>query len=373
MHREGGVSELRAPGPTGNLFRDAARKDRIYGAGGVLLEDRGTRYEYDADGNRVRKETPDGAAWRYEWDAAGRLRAVARPDGTKVEFRYDALGRRILKRSAEGEKRWLWDGNSPVHEWTDDVITGSMVYQPGSFTPVAKLARDGESRGIVEDHVGAPVAMFDRDGKAVWQGRLDAYGKLETRPWGVGGWRERAGYDDDDRKDGESAAEADARRGRTECPWRWQGQYEDEETGLYYNRFRYYDPEVGAYVSQDPIGFLGGRELYGYVPDPSTWVDPLGLAKNCHTQQSAASKGARRAPSLPALDSTGKVHGALPRPADLWKYSAEDLAQLKEELAQSVQERIAKTVQLGSDLGHSERQAAEQQLIKSIEKHLLNR
>ena len=47
---------------------------------------------------------------------------------------------------------------------------------------------------------------------------------------------------------------------------------------MYYNRFRYYSPDSGTYISQDPIGLDGGGRLYGYVHDPNTWIDPLGLA-----------------------------------------------------------------------------------------------
>ena len=61
-------------------------------------------------------------------------------------------------------------------------------------------------------------------------------------------------------------------------PLRFQGQYYDSETGLHYNRFRYYDPDCGRFVSQDPIGLNGGNNLYQYAPNPSGWVDPLGLA-----------------------------------------------------------------------------------------------
>ncbi|MCX2795834.1 EndoU domain-containing protein, partial [Microbulbifer thermotolerans] len=64
---------------------------------------------------------------------------------------------------------------------------------------------------------------------------------------------------------------------RIEQPIRFQGQYYDEETGLHYNRFRYYDPEVGAFTQQDPIGLLGGINNYQYVPNPVGWVDPYGL------------------------------------------------------------------------------------------------
>jgi RHS repeat-associated protein len=64
----------------------------------------------------------------------------------------------------------------------------------------------------------------------------------------------------------------------SDCPFRYQGQYEDAETGLYYNRFRYYSPEEGMYLSQDPIGLAGNNPtLYGYVKDVNSWVDVFGL------------------------------------------------------------------------------------------------
>ncbi|WP_156107297.1 RHS repeat-associated core domain-containing protein, partial [Pectobacterium betavasculorum] len=56
------------------------------------------------------------------------------------------------------------------------------------------------------------------------------------------------------------------------------GQYRDSESGLCYNRFRYYDPNGGCYISPDPIGIAGGDNNYGYVQNPLDWVDPLGLA-----------------------------------------------------------------------------------------------
>ncbi|MBV4539430.1 RHS repeat-associated core domain-containing protein, partial [Pseudomonas urmiensis] len=57
-------------------------------------------------------------------------------------------------------------------------------------------------------------------------------------------------------------------------------QYLDVETGLHYNRYRYYDPQVGRFVSADPIGYAGGLNLYAYAPNPIAWTDPLGLAAN---------------------------------------------------------------------------------------------
>ncbi|EMM4086356.1 hypothetical protein WAC87_004423, partial [Shigella flexneri] len=62
-----------------------------------------------------------------------------------------------------------------------------------------------------------------------------------------------------------------------EQPLRLPGQYFDEETGLHYNLFRYYAPECGRFVSQEPIGLRGGLNLYQYAPNPLSWIDPLGF------------------------------------------------------------------------------------------------
>jgi RHS repeat-associated protein len=60
-------------------------------------------------------------------------------------------------------------------------------------------------------------------------------------------------------------------------PLRLQGQYEDPETGLYYNRHRYFEPQLGAFISQDPLGLYGGTNLYQYAPNTTGWLDPWGL------------------------------------------------------------------------------------------------
>jgi RHS repeat-associated protein len=63
------------------------------------------------------------------------------------------------------------------------------------------------------------------------------------------------------------------------CPWRFAGQYRDTETGLHYNRFRYYDADAGQYISRDPLGLRAGLRVYAYVDDPWVASDPLGLSK----------------------------------------------------------------------------------------------
>ena len=68
---------------------------------------------------------------------------------------------------------------------------------------------------------------------------------------------------------------------KIEQPLRFQGQFFDEETGLHYNRFRYYDPSIGRYISPDPIGLHGGMNAYAYGVNPVSWTDPLGLCGKC--------------------------------------------------------------------------------------------
>lgn len=62
-------------------------------------------------------------------------------------------------------------------------------------------------------------------------------------------------------------------------PFRLQNQYYDEETGLHYNLMRYYEPEAGRFVNQNPVGLLGGENLYEFSPNINSWFDSLGLKK----------------------------------------------------------------------------------------------
>lgn len=244
----------RAADAVGNLFRSAERNDRRYGAGGRLLEREGVRFEHDAEGNPVRRIEPSGAEWRFAWNGHGLLREVTRPDGSKVAFAYDAFARRVRKQllavdgSLERETRFVWDGATVVHEIDsrDGVIT--WHWSPEGDHLLAR-ERGGRIDAITTDHLGTPTEMYDERGDLVWQMRLDVWSVAEI-----------------------SVGEA------ADCPWRWPGQYEDPETGLYYNRHRYYSPEDGRYLSQDPLRLDGGLALYGYVEDPTGWIDPLGLA-----------------------------------------------------------------------------------------------
>jgi RHS repeat-associated protein len=100
-----------------------------------------------------------------------------------------------------------------------------------------------------------PEELTDADGNIVWRARYATWGKLVFE--NVTG----------------SAPDG------FEQNLRMQGQYHDRETGLYYNTFRYYDCYTGRFTTEDPIGLLGGINLYQYAPNPLSWIDPWGWAK----------------------------------------------------------------------------------------------
>jgi RHS repeat-associated protein len=254
-----GEQELRQPDAVGNLFRTHDRSDRRYSKGGQLREANGTRYKYDEEGNLIQKTLPAGQQWHYTWDGAGQLSRVTRPDGYAVTFAYDALGRRVSKRFRGKTTRWVWDGDKPLHEWSELEIgpsAGSVVdlatwlFEDDSFAPAAKLTAE-RAYSVVCDHLGTPLSMYDGQGAIAWEMALGSYGQV----------RQGKGKPQD-------------------CPFRYQGQYEDTETGLYYNRYRYYDPETGCYISQDPMGLVSDYNFYAYVRNPTSWYDALGLAGN---------------------------------------------------------------------------------------------
>jgi RHS repeat-associated protein len=199
------------------------------------------------------------------------LRKVTRPDQREVLFEYDALGRRTAKIFGQQVTRWVWNGGKPLHEWRYNVAerpvtviddTGNVhkaeepvppetlttwVFEAESSLLLAKIS-GGKNYSVITDHIGTPCQAYDEEGNIVWSCELDIYGKV----------RKLAGPIDF-------------------IPFRYQGQYEDVETGLYYNRYRYYSPEEGIYISQDPIAPLAGLRFYSYVKDPNSWVDLLGL------------------------------------------------------------------------------------------------
>ncbi|WP_340618122.1 RHS repeat-associated core domain-containing protein [Xenorhabdus entomophaga] len=252
-------------------------------------------YRYDDNGRQVEKtEHRDGfrpQVWRYRWDAQNQLTHCETPDGSRWHYRYDPFGRRIHKLKVHDGKlvaanlqRWLngkpdlttkpdtimgydylWSGDQLVEE-TPLYAEGTpaydrstcWLYQPGALIPSARYEK-GKLHYIVSDHQGTPREILSESGKLVWASRLTTWGKAERMPL-------LAANDEDY---------------HVSCNLRFAGQYEDEESGLYYNRFRYYDCDTGQYLTSDPIGLQGGWNPFRYVYNPVNFIDPFGFVGVC--------------------------------------------------------------------------------------------
>ncbi|MGJ3443609.1 RHS repeat-associated core domain-containing protein, partial [Pseudomonas sp. Je.1.5.c] len=181
-----------------------------------------------------------------------------------------------------------WDGDHLAFESTyhpRGERTTHYLYEPGTFVPLVQASYEQQIALLPEpsydgpydidqdpvwqyqpqapafkaldwyqcDHLGTPLELTDQHGEMVWRADYQAWGQAQVR-----------------------LSEA-AQRRKLDTALRFQGQYLDVETGLHYNRYRYYDPQVGRFVSADPIGYAGGLNLYQYAPNPIAWTDPLGL------------------------------------------------------------------------------------------------
>jgi RHS repeat-associated protein len=216
----------------------------------------GRTYRYDAAGNLVERtvETQNLASQRapstrFQWDENNRLRTVRTPDDTVVRMAYDTIGRRHRK-SVNGERTFFaWDGDALLAEWQDGQTAREYVYYPGTFEPLALIDSDGQLYYYHNDLNGLPAELTKPNGEPVWSATYDALGRVEK-----------------------------ILVGEVTQPLRMQGQYWDEEIGLCYNRYRYFDPQICSFISQDPIGFAGGENVYAYAPNIWGWVDPLGLS-----------------------------------------------------------------------------------------------
>ncbi|MCR6477814.1 RHS domain-containing protein [Variovorax sp. ZS18.2.2] len=270
-----------------------------------LLKDyAGTTYKYDERGNLVER-IKNGRKTAFSWDGFNRMISAKSEEGT-TSFRYDPMGRRIAKASGARETVFGWDGDTIAYESAmpsnsnaqEQAHTVHYVHEKDSFVPLVQVRRPGplqlspttdvkalmqanggaydieqdplwNGQGLQQasaepftpeeiafyqcDHLGTPQELTDSGGNVCWSASYKAWGEAK-----------------------QTISEA-AKRAGIANPIRFQGQYLDEETGLHYNRYRYYDPHSGRFVSGDLIKLAGGANLYRFAPNPITWVDPSGL------------------------------------------------------------------------------------------------
>ncbi len=216
------------------------RGNQVVRAGGV-------EYHYDDFGNLVlRKQGAEET--RYEYNLDGDLVKVRDSRGNTFEFRYDPLGRRVAKLHNGKRQDFLWDGVALLEETEDGQGTTEYLFMPESFFPVGQT-QGGEHYTYSFDQLGTPTELFDSHGNIAWAVEYTAFGELRN-----------------------------TFQAQTSSPFRFLGQYCDDELGLFYTHYRYYDPQLGRFTSPDPIRFTGGPNFYRYVINPVNWVDPFGLA-----------------------------------------------------------------------------------------------
>ncbi len=204
---------------------------------------------------QVHSDTPDSA---YD------------PEAVKARQANEA--EREQREEDEAEKmKWLKVTDANAHALAAATIEErNRQAREEDFARLEREAKDDRMYFIHADHLGTPQEVVSEEGKVVWLARDKAWGRIY-------------------KLDKEEIAQ----------PFRFQGQYEDAETGLFYNRHRYYDPDTARYLTQDPIGLLGGENTYQYAPNPIGWVDPRGLARSGGKGGSAGPTKAKNGVSCP--------------------------------------------------------------------------
>ncbi|WP_205980379.1 RHS repeat-associated core domain-containing protein, partial [Pseudomonas viridiflava] len=200
---------------------------------------------YHAYGNQIRERRGTGQklVTEYRYDCQHRLIGVSLPGGSTASYKYDAFGRRIEKTVDGHTTEFRWQGERLIAESATNRYR-TYIYEPGTFRPLAMLDGEGPLKAqrfyYQLDHLGTPQELTDYSGEIMWSAKYRAYGNLATL--------DIAAIDN---------------------PLRFQGQYFDAETGLHYNRHRYYNPGTGRFLTPDPIKLAGGLNNYQYVPNPT--------------------------------------------------------------------------------------------------------
>ncbi|MCD7040206.1 RHS domain-containing protein, partial [Pseudomonas sp. MAFF 311096] len=271
--------------PAGNLLmQDRPGPDIV--AGNRLMIQGDHHYDYDAFGNLIRERRGKGHALvtEYRYDCQHRLIGITQPNGQTASYRYDPFGRRISKTVDGLTTEFFWQGDTLIAEHHQDRHR-SYVYEPETFRPLVLLEgfgpKETKAYHYQLDHLGTPQELTDTEGEIVWSAHYRAYGEITRLDIG-----------------------------KIDNPLRFQGQYFDPESGLHYNRHRYYHPDIGRYLTPDPVKLAGGINAYLYVPNPTGWIDPLGLntcpgGDGCKPQLTAGSQTEHvrvdeQAPSPPA-------------------------------------------------------------------------
>jgi len=235
---------------------------------------------YDANGNLIQKQNTADPLDKtlYTWDVRNRLVQLQSPSVT-ASFAYDPLGRRI-ERTINGETtHYLYDGNQAIGEvragQTTTLLTGLSIDEA-----IARYASSGRLTQLT-DQLGSVIRQINEAGQTQSQTAYSPYGEVQTT--------------------------GDDQGNSTEYTGR-----ENDGTGLYFYRARYYDPVLKRWISEDPIGTVGGINLYLYAnAAPTMFIDPLGLTGGPPMKGTFYPKGNMPSPATPSKNDPGSWDGAV--------------------------------------------------------------
>jgi len=243
----------------GNLLNQPGLSEVTLGRGNRLCAANGASFEYNVRQSIAARQDQNGPH-RYSYDSRDMLVRCEMPEGVFTAS-YDPLGRRIDKSFNGHRVTFYWDSDRLAAELRDDgqirvyIYADAFAMTPFMFMEYSDREADPESGQryfLFSNHLGTPIRVEDECGEMVWQARLEPYGRAHING--------NAGID---------------------MPLRFPGHYFDAETGLHYNRLRYYSPELGRYLQPDPLDISGGINLYAYTENPLKQVDLRGDTARC--------------------------------------------------------------------------------------------
>jgi RHS repeat-associated protein len=214
----------------------------------------GTTQVYDTNGNLV-----DDGTNTYTFDSQSRLVSALADDGLggtiSASYAYDPFMRRTRKTVDGAATYFLWSGGGLIEEYAGAGSRQKQYVYAADFSPAHVRSDDALGAEVVFDvhtgHLSAPILVTSSNGEAAWRAEYAGFAAAIVDPESV------LGFD-----------------------MRLPGQYFDDETGLQYNWFRYYDPSKGRYSGADPIGQIGSINLYRYAMNSVLhFIDPTGLSE----------------------------------------------------------------------------------------------
>lgn len=195
---------------------------------------------YDANGNLI-----GAGSVSYVWDERDRLKSIERNGSQVANFQYDAFNRRIVKSLGAENINLLYDGQQIVQEQKNGAISANLLTGL-RLDEYFQRTTEGVSTTYLQDALDSTIALTDETGQVQTHYAYNAYGGVTV-----------SGAINDN-------------------PYQFTGR-ENDGTGLYYYRARYYAPAMGRFVAQDPLGLAAGENVYAYVNNnPIGFTDPTG-------------------------------------------------------------------------------------------------